>query len=149
MAEQGEEGWPLGLHPVNVRAGLVRIRDFNASLSSNTLLTSSPISSTDSSSDLDTEHLLVQSTGSLFHDKSMTLGSLMGISSILELSRRSTRGRIPEPAASRNKKNYKTKTWFFSLCSRLSEDADHAVNNAPSLAHFLQAQRRGGRAVES
>lgn len=82
---------------------------------------------------------LWQSTGSFFHDKSITLGSLIGISSILELSRRSTRGRACEPA--RNKKNYKTKTWFLSLCSRLSTDAV-SMNNAPSLGHFLEAERR-------
>ncbi|KAL0451158.1 UNVERIFIED_CONTAM: hypothetical protein Slati_1672200 [Sesamum latifolium] len=133
MGEQ-EEGWPLGLQPLNVRVGLVRNRDLNGSLSFNTLLTSSPISSTDSSSDLDTE-----STGSFFHDKSITLGSLIGISSILELSRRSTRGRISEPV--RNKKNYKTKTWFLSLCSRLNTDAV-SMNNTPSLGHFLEAERR-------
>lgn len=80
-----------------------------------------------------------QSTGSFFHDKSITLGSLIGISNILELSRRSTRGRGCEPA--RNKKNYKTKTWFLSLCSRLSTDAV-SINNAPSLGHFLEAERR-------
>ncbi|KAL3839536.1 hypothetical protein ACJIZ3_024127 [Penstemon smallii] len=136
MAQQ-EEGWPLGLQPLNVRAGhLVRNRDLNgSSLSFNTLLSGSPISSTDSSSDLDTE-----STGSFFHDKSITLGSLIGISSILELSRRSTRGRITEPT-SRNKKNYKSKTWFLSLCSRLSTDAV-SINNSPSLGHFLEAERR-------
>ncbi|KAG8376887.1 hypothetical protein BUALT_Bualt09G0110800 [Buddleja alternifolia] len=133
MAQQ-EEGWPLGLQPLNVRVGLVRNRDINGSLSFNTLLTPSPISSSHSSSDLDTE-----STGSFFHDKSITLGSLIGISNILELSRRSTRGGITEPV--RNKKNYKTKTWFLSLCSRLSTDAV-SINNAPSLGHFLEAERR-------
>ncbi|KAH6826430.1 hypothetical protein C2S53_013524 [Perilla frutescens var. hirtella] len=139
MAEQQqEEGWPLGLQPLNVRVGgMVRNRDLNASLSFNTLLTASPVSSDDSSSDLDT-----QSTGSFFHDKSMTLGTLIGISSILELSRRSTRRVGGEPAV-RNKKNYKRKTWLLSLCSRLSTDAV-SMNNAPapSLGHFLEAERR-------
>ncbi|KAL7095628.1 hypothetical protein ACP275_10G036100 [Erythranthe tilingii] len=142
MAQQ-EEGWPLGLQPLNVRVGLVRNREVNGSLSFNTLLTGSPVSSSDSSSDLDTE-----STGSFFHDKSITLGSLIGISSILELSRRSNRGRTTEPI--RNKRNYKTRTWFLSLCSRLSTDAvsmnnnNNNYNNAPSLGHFLEAERRGG-----
>lgn len=81
-----------------------------------------------------------QSTGSFFHDKSITLGSLIGISSILELSRRSRRGRVP-PEATRSKRNYKTRTWLFSLCSRLSTDAV-SINNAPSLAHLLEAERR-------
>ncbi|CAI9783247.1 unnamed protein product [Fraxinus pennsylvanica] len=133
MAHQ-EEGWPLGLQPLNVRVGLVRNRDFNGSISFNTLVTGSPTSSTDSSSDLDT-----QSTGSFFRDKSITLGNLIGISSILELSRRSTRGRIPEPL--RNRKSYKSKTWFFSLCSKLSTDAV-SINNTSSLGHFLEAERR-------
>ncbi|XP_042031888.1 uncharacterized protein At3g17950-like [Salvia splendens] len=126
-----EEGWPLGLQPLNVRVGLERNRDLNASLSFNTLLTSSPISSDDFSSDLDT-----LSTGSFFHDKSITLGSLIGISSILELSRRSRRGRAPDQAA----RSKKTRTWFLSLCSRLSTDAV-SMSNAPSLAHLLQAER--------
>lgn len=51
-----EEGWPLGLQPLNVRIGLGRTRDFFGSMSFNTtMLTGSPTSSTDSSSDLDTE----------------------------------------------------------------------------------------------
>ncbi|KAG6434080.1 hypothetical protein SASPL_105701 [Salvia splendens] len=144
-----EEGWPLGLQPLNVRVGLERNRDLNASLSFNTLLTSSPISSDDFSSDLDTLvylllsiHLIIFlyleiiSTGSFFHDKSITLGSLIGISSILELSRRSRRGRAPDQAA----RSKKTRTWFLSLCSRLSTDAV-SMSNAPSLAHLLQAER--------
>ncbi|XP_051130564.1 uncharacterized protein At3g17950-like [Andrographis paniculata] len=130
MAQQ-EEGWPLGL---NLRAGMVRNRDPNGSISFNTLLTGS-ISSSDSSSDLDTE-----STGSFFHDKSITLGSLIGVSSLLELSRRSGRGRASEPA--RTKKSYKTKPWFLSLCSRLTTDAVSINTAAPSLGHFLEAERR-------
>lgn len=50
-----EEGWPLGLQPLNVRVGLVRNRHLSGSISFNTLLTGSPTSSTVSSSDLDTE----------------------------------------------------------------------------------------------
>lgn len=133
MAQQ-EEGWPLGLHPLNVRVGLARNGDFSGSISFNTLLTGSPTSSTDSSSNLDTE-----STGSFFHDKSITLGSLIGVSSILELSRRSIRGRKSE--VSRGKKTtYRSKTWLFSLCSRASTDA---VNNPSSLGQFLALERAG------
>uniref|UniRef100_A0A5B7BJG3 Uncharacterized protein n=1 Tax=Davidia involucrata TaxID=16924 RepID=A0A5B7BJG3_DAVIN len=129
MAQQ-EDGWPLGLQPLNVRVGLVRNSDLNGSVSFSTLLTGSPSSSTDSSSDLDSE-----STGSFFRDKSITLGSLIGVSSILELSRRSTRGSTAETL--RDKKSYKSKTWLFSLCSKLSTDAV-----TPSLGHFLEAERR-------
>ncbi|PNX74807.1 hypothetical protein L195_g030734, partial [Trifolium pratense] len=50
MAQQNE-GWPLGLQPLNGR----RIGDNFGSMSFNTLLTGSPTSSTNSSSDLDTE----------------------------------------------------------------------------------------------
>ncbi|XP_062167862.1 uncharacterized protein At3g17950 isoform X2 [Alnus glutinosa] len=131
---QAEEGWPLGLRPLNARVGFVRNRDLSGSVSFSTLLTGSPTSTTISSSDLETE-----STGSLFHDKSITLGSLIGVSSILELSRRSTRGRTAE--ASRDRRNYKHKPWLFSLCSKLTTDAVNG-SNAPSLRHFLEAERR-------
>uniref|UniRef100_A0A2P2NLZ6 Uncharacterized protein n=1 Tax=Rhizophora mucronata TaxID=61149 RepID=A0A2P2NLZ6_RHIMU len=132
MAQQ-EDGWPLGLRLLNARVGLGRNQDFNGSVSFSTLLTSSSSSSMDSSSDLDTE-----STGSFFHDKSITLGSLIGVSSILEFSRRSTR-RTAE--ALKNQKNNKSRPWLFSLCSRLSTDAI-STNNTPSLRHFLQVERR-------
>ncbi|KAJ7961454.1 60S Ribosomal protein [Quillaja saponaria] len=140
MAQQ-EEGWPLGLRPLNARVGLVRNLDFSGSVSFSTLLTGSPTSLTDSSSDLDTE-----STGSFFRDKSITLGSLIGISSILELSRRSIRGRPAE--TSRDKKIHRLKPWLFSsLCSKLSTDAVR-VSNTPSLGHFLEAERRTYRRNE-
>ena len=82
---------------------------------------------------------LFQSTGSFFHDKSKTLGSLIGVSSILELSRRSTRGRTAENL--RGRKNLKSKPWFFSLCSRLNTDAVTTTNDTPSLGHFLEEER--------
>ena len=80
-----------------------------------------------------------QSTGSFFHDRSITLGSLIGVSNILELSRKSTRVRKAEPT--KEKKIHKSRTWLFSLCSRESTDA-HTANNAPSLGHFLAVERR-------
>ncbi|PIA60235.1 hypothetical protein AQUCO_00300027v1 [Aquilegia coerulea] len=137
MAEQQEGGWPLGLQPVNVRVGMARTRDFSGSISFNTLLTASPSSCSDSSSDLDTE-----STGSFFHDKSITLGSLIGVSSILELSRRSFRGRGTESITT--KKGYLSKTWFFSLCSKNSVDTNNVITPLPSLGHFLAVERRAG-----
>ncbi|XP_051131817.1 uncharacterized protein At3g17950-like [Andrographis paniculata] len=133
MAQQ-DEGWPLGL---NLRVGMERNHDLSGSISFNTLLTGSPVSSMDSSSDLDTE-----STGSFFHDKTITLGSLIGISTIFE---RSTRGRKSEAVSIHNKKINKTKTWFFSLCPRLRTDAAMPASTndaAPSLGHFLEAERR-------
>ncbi|KAF5953771.1 hypothetical protein HYC85_006627 [Camellia sinensis] len=135
-----EDGWPLGLQPLNARVGLVRNRDRNGSISFSTLLTGSPTSATDSSSDLDTE-----STGSFFRDKSITLGSLIGVSNILELSRRSMRGRVPSET-SREKRGFKQRPWLFSLCSKLSTDAvnmnNNNNNNTPSLGHLLEAERR-------
>lgn len=144
MAQQ-EEGWPLGLQPLNVRVGLAsRNPDYSGgSVSFNTILTGSPTSSTDSSSDLDTE-----STGSFFHDRSITLGSLIGVSSILELSKRSVRGRKAETtrekgSSSSSNNNNRSKVWLFSLCSRDNTDAENVnANNAPSLGHFLEVERR-------
>lgn len=83
-----------------------------------------------------------QSTESLFHDNGITLGSLIGVSSIFNLSRRSSRGRIRTVEASQDKKNCKSKHWLFSLCSKLTPEAVN-VSNAPSLGHFLEAERRG------
>ncbi|GLT89589.1 hypothetical protein SLE2022_075670 [Rubroshorea leprosula] len=129
-----EEGWPLGL-PLNARIGFLRNLDLSGSVSFSTLLTASPTSSTVSSSDLDTE-----STGSFFRDKSITLGSLIGVSSILELSQRSTRRRRMENI--KDQKNYKTsRPWLFSLCSKLSTDAVD-TSTTPSLGHFLEAERK-------
>ncbi|XP_027337117.1 uncharacterized protein At3g17950-like [Abrus precatorius] len=136
-----EEGWPLGLRLLNARIGLVRNGDFSGSISFSTVLTASPTPSTDdSSSVLDTE-----STGSFFRDKSITLGRLIGISSFLELSRRSTRGRMVEPSKD-NKKNHKLRPWLFSLCSKLTTDAV-SVNDAPSLGHYLVAERRAATTI--
>ncbi|TYG67766.1 hypothetical protein ES288_D05G102100v1 [Gossypium darwinii] len=131
-----EGGWPLGLQPLNVRLGLARNHDYSGSISFNTTLTASPTSSADSSSDLDT-----QSTGSFFHDKSVTLGSLIGVSSILELSKRSVKGRKTEaPREKRSNNNNRSKVGLFSLCSRDSTDAEDV--DAPSLGHFLTVERR-------
>lgn len=81
-----------------------------------------------------------QSTGSFFHDKSITLGSLLGVSGIIGLSRRSTRRRAVE--TSKGKKNHKSKPWLFSLCSKLTSDSVNESNNTPSLGHFLEVERR-------
>ncbi|OAY72173.1 Uncharacterized protein ACMD2_02302, partial [Ananas comosus] len=141
MAQQ-EGGWPLGLQPLNVRVGLLRNLDFSGSLSLNTIITDdSPTSSSSasSSSDIDTE-----STGSFFPDRSITLGNLIGITNILELSRRSLRrSKKNQEKNPRRKKTHKTKTWF-SLCPRahLNHETPCSSINAPSLGHFLEAERR-------
>ncbi|XP_027087106.1 uncharacterized protein At3g17950-like [Coffea eugenioides] len=136
MAQQ-EEGWPLGLQPLNVRVGLARSRNFSGSTSFNTILSGSPSSSTNSSSDLDTE-----STGSFFHDRSTTLGSLIGVARIVNLSRRSTRGTSNPEAINGGHKSYRTKTWCFSLCPTDTTDAETVARNTPSLGHFLAVERR-------
>uniref|UniRef100_A0A1D1YDP7 Uncharacterized protein At3g17950 n=1 Tax=Anthurium amnicola TaxID=1678845 RepID=A0A1D1YDP7_9ARAE len=139
MAVQEEGGWPLGLQPLNVRIGLARSADFSRSMSFSTLISGSPTSSTDSSSDLDTE-----STGSFFHDRSITLGSLMGITSILQLSSGSFSGRRRQDSLRRRKSIQRPRTsWFFSLCTRATVDGDTAATGkAPSLGHFLEVERR-------
>ncbi|TKY48427.1 hypothetical protein E2542_SST25846 [Spatholobus suberectus] len=136
MAHQ-DEGWPLGLlQPVNARIELVRNSDNAGSISFNTLLTGSPSSSTDSSSDLDT-----QSTGSFFPDKSTTLGSLMGVSSIVELSRRSLRGTKTE--LFKGKKKFNFSSWLFCLGSRSrNPEAENQKNNPPSLGQYLAVERK-------
>ncbi|VVB12947.1 unnamed protein product [Arabis nemorensis] len=95
--------------------------------------------------------------GSFFRDRSYTLGNLIGISSFLELSRRSTRTRIDQ-TASRNHQHQKNlkcyKPWIFSICSKLSSNAtviahnkiineeNNGRNNVQSLGHFLMVERR-------
>lgn len=87
-----------------------------------------------------TSIIIIQSTGSFFHDRSITLGSLIGVSSIFELSKRSVRVKRAENL--KVKKNQKPKTCLFSLCSRDSTDAESVNNNPPSLGHFLAVERR-------
>ncbi|KAI3995850.1 hypothetical protein MKX01_020385 [Papaver californicum] len=161
-AHHQEDGWPLGLQPLNAIVGLVRNHHdaaFSArSMSFNTLLTFSPSTSTVFSSDIDTE-----STGSFFPDKSMTLGSLMGVSSITDLSGRSLTGRRSLMESfrtvkdndhnSNNKMKSHKKYWLFSLlCAKpiAAADIDHnnktVQNNTQSLAHFLEVERKANSA---
>ncbi|XP_039136813.1 uncharacterized protein At3g17950 [Dioscorea cayenensis subsp. rotundata] len=74
MAAAQENGWPLGLvQPVNVIMGLEPIRnlDFSGSLSSGNFCVTSSNSETESSI-------------SFFNDRSITLGSLIGFTSIVK-----------------------------------------------------------------
>ncbi|KAL4571044.1 hypothetical protein LXL04_017794 [Taraxacum kok-saghyz] len=134
---QEEEGWPLGLRPLNVRP---RDYDFSGSISCNTLLSGSPALTSDSS-DLDT-----QSTGSFFHDKSITLGNLLGVSNIVELSRRSFRSRRMSETitlGTNEKSNLKSKLWCFNFClCRKDIDVEIARNNTVPLGRFLEVERR-------
>ncbi|KAK9732994.1 hypothetical protein RND81_04G036700 [Saponaria officinalis] len=89
---------------------------------------------------------MTHSTGSFFHDRSITLGSLLGVSSILELSRRSIIGRQSEPL--KVKKPCKTIPWIFSLCSRDSIDVKNTTNTTPSLGQFLAVERRASNNID-
>ncbi|CAL0329560.1 unnamed protein product [Lupinus luteus] len=72
------------------------------------------------------------STRSFFKDRSITFGSLIGIS---------RSGRMVETSANYNKRNHKLKFCFFSLCSKLTTDAVSS-NRTTSLGHYLEAERR-------
>lgn len=161
MAQQ-DDGWPLGLRLLNARVGLLENRNFPGSISFNTLPTGSPISFTDSS-DLDSEVVFIvvfflkfcvfispalfliglQSSGSFFHAKSITLGSLIGdsTSSIMELSRRGNTEANLGGDRKINNFRFKYKPWLFSLCCKLSTDVVSATRTH-SLAHFLEVERR-------
>lgn len=88
---------------------------------------------------------LLQSTGSFLRDNSITLGSLMGISNFLELSRRSSSTRRARQALSSESGVIKSKkTWLFSLCYRLSsgDEVEMKTPMAPSLGYLLEVERR-------
>jgi hypothetical protein len=95
-------------------------------------------------------YLLIQSTGSFFLDKSTTLGNLMGVNSIVELSRRSIREAKSE--IFKNKKDH-NKYFNFSSClfCLCSWNKDHEVDiqkkNPPSLGQFLAIERRATNGI--
>lgn len=80
----------------------------------------------------------MQSTGSFFPDKSTTLGNLIGVSTVLDPTGRTVRGKKPESFD--RKKPYKSKTWF-SLCTKACANRN-SPDNPPSLGHFLEVERR-------
>ncbi|ONK67762.1 uncharacterized protein A4U43_C05F3510 [Asparagus officinalis] len=123
MAQQ-EGGWPLGLQPlINVRVGLIRRSlDVSSSLS----FTASPTSTTTTTSEFDTE-------------SSITLGNLIGITRIVELSN----GR--KCSTMRERKSCCKAKDCFSLCPRAQFNSDEGCR-APSLGHFLQVERRAHNA---
>lgn len=93
----------------------------------------------------------MQSAGSFFHDKSITLGSLIGVTNLLKLSRRSLRRtktrdtREDMNNIKSNNNSNKPRTWFcLSLCfSNTSNDGDeNNVKNVASLGHFLEVERK-------
>ncbi|XP_077234482.1 uncharacterized protein At3g17950 [Tasmannia lanceolata] len=113
----------------------------------NDLLPSSPTISSLSSSDLDTE-----STGSFFHDRSTTLGTLMGVTFPPISVRVSSEGnnnavtsggnavRRKSKKQSVERRRHNGKRWWM-LCR---ED-----NKTPSLGDFLEFERRFGDGTEN
>ncbi|CAH9073119.1 unnamed protein product [Cuscuta europaea] len=136
------EGWPLGLQPLSLR--VVRNRDYHLGASTSSFNTTllggdSPVASSPvSSSAFDTE-----STGSSFFlDKSTTLGTLIGVTRIMNLSRRSTRETVIETVD----KKHNWRSSRFSMCPTKSTDAADMTSirshtTAASLGHFLAVER--------
>uniref|UniRef100_A0A1D1YS61 Uncharacterized protein At3g17950 n=1 Tax=Anthurium amnicola TaxID=1678845 RepID=A0A1D1YS61_9ARAE len=145
MPLQQEDGWPLGLQFMNGRiGGASRDVDFSGSVSFNTLFSGHETSPTDASSDLETE-----STGSAaFHDRSTTLGSLTGITGLLDLSSRSFRNWRQRCVRNSSKSSQKKPRarFFFSLCARSHVDSEAAGGGGgskiSSLGYFLEVERR-------
>ncbi|KAK8707663.1 hypothetical protein V6N13_058718 [Hibiscus sabdariffa] len=163
-----EDGWPLGLQPLNARVSLASSdHDHSGSVSFNTMLAASPSSSSDSGTEC--QHPLsiaapgseipflenqltplilelTRSKGSCVHDNGITFGSLIGVSNILELSKRSVRRKNAEAMKENriNNDNKRSKVWVFSLCLRENVDveSDIAVDVPSSLGHFLAVERR-------
>lgn len=86
--------------------------------------------------------------GSFFRDRSITLGSLIGIASLFDMSNRSLRRR-PENSSrikkNRNGNHRAAKHWFSSLCTK-AQLSGEVAGSAPSLGHFLEAERRASDA---
>ncbi|XP_062207394.1 uncharacterized protein LOC133909121 [Phragmites australis] len=121
-----EEGWPLGLGALNVRAGVLGGVDLSGSASFSTAFTSSHCPSSLPSTDFDTESALSLPRGG----GGMTLASLIGLVDAMESRRR------PSARASRSGK---LRALLLSLCLR-----SHLENGsaAPSLGQFLEMERR-------
>ncbi|XP_010556256.1 PREDICTED: uncharacterized protein At3g17950 [Tarenaya hassleriana] len=110
---------------------------------------SSPTISSLSSSDLDTE-----STGSFFHDRSITLGTLMGVSftaiafqrhvsPAVSVSRAATRRPNKRPSSAASERHRGRKWW--RLCR--DNDDDDGGRRPSSLGEFLEVERRYGDGV--
>lgn len=80
---------------------------------------------------------------SCHYNNIITFGSLVGISNILELPRRSI-GRAKTQVLKRKRgKKSKSRSWLFCLCSNSNSGSNpDAENNPPSLGQFLALERR-------
>ncbi|TKW17642.1 hypothetical protein SEVIR_5G381800v4 [Setaria viridis] len=128
-----EDGWPLGLGALNVRAGVLRGVDLSGSASFDTTFTSSHPTSSLPSTDFDTESAwsLPRHGGG-----GMTLASLIGLVDAMESRRR--------PSARAGRSSGRLRALLLSLCLR-----SHLENGsgAPSLREFLEMERRAGGAT--
>ncbi|XP_031485095.1 uncharacterized protein LOC116254121 isoform X2 [Nymphaea colorata] len=133
--QEQEDGWPLGLQPLSRRVGLGGNRDLSEPISLDTWVTGSPTSSSVSSSDLET-----QSTGSSFHENSVTLGNLLGVRPNQALPIYRTNNLA-------TRKNYRSSAWLNMLIRAgiLSSQA----NSPPSLGHFLEVERRAASTTKA
>nr|CAB3474772.1 unnamed protein product [Digitaria exilis] len=133
MMEQ-EDGWPLGLGALNVRAGVLRGVDLPGSASFSTTFTSSRSASSLPSTDFDTESAwsLPRRGGG---GGGMTLASLIGLVDAMESRRRPT---------TRVARSGRLRALLLSLCLR-----SHLENGtgAPSLREFLEMERRASGAT--
>ncbi|CAO2166974.1 unnamed protein product [Urochloa humidicola] len=122
-----EDGWPLGLGALNVRAGVLRGADLSGSASFDTTFTSSHSASSLPSTDFDTESAwsLPRHGGG-----GMTLANLIGLVDAMESRRR------PSARASRSGK---LRALLLSLCLRSHLESG---SGAPSLREFLEMERR-------
>lgn len=98
---------------------------------------SSPTTSSISSSDLDTE-----STGSFFHDRSTTLGTLMGVTFRAPSLRRQPSAAQPSTVAGLVAVEERRRRRWWLLCG--DEEDDEARRTRASLGEFLEVERRFG-----
>ncbi|KAL6853696.1 hypothetical protein ACP4OV_019725 [Aristida adscensionis] len=135
-----EEGWPLGLGALNVRAGVLEGQlegvDLSGSASFSTAFTSSHSASSLPSTDFDTESAwsLPRRGGG-----GMTLASLIGLVDAMERESR----RRPSARAGRSGR---LRALLLSLCLR--SHLEH-VSAAPSLGQFLEMERRASASSSS
>ncbi|XP_031501549.1 uncharacterized protein At3g17950-like [Nymphaea colorata] len=137
MAQQND-GWPLGLQPLHVRVRLMENRVLTEANAFNTLIAVSPSVSSRSSSDLDTV-----STTSFLHEKSITLGNLIGLPRELEVS--SARIDVQDVQSRRSHhKNSRPRVWCCLSSATGSHPLDHP-SASQSLGHFLEVERAAAR----
>ncbi|GLJ15982.1 hypothetical protein SUGI_0264580 [Cryptomeria japonica] len=136
------DGWPLGLEALNIR---VRIMETIRAAELNSFHLATPSFSSLSSSDLDTE-----STRSFFPDKSITLGTLIGIRTDHTTMHNGSAGHQQAQmqvsqsrcGSTRPKSCHRLRKWkSYMGCMYSNSRIDNSI---PSLGQFLEAHRRAG-----